>query len=54
MLTEIWFLIQNEVVTLPFLFSQIERIDQLFVAGGFRHLIFYYQDVEVTDTGIRI
>ncbi|GAB5567370.1 dynein axonemal heavy chain 5 [Prionailurus iriomotensis] len=34
--------------------NQIERIDQLFVAGGFRHLIFYYQDVEVADTGIRI
>nr|XP_060489937.1 dynein axonemal heavy chain 5 [Panthera onca] len=31
--------------------NQIERIDQLFVAGGFRHLIFYYQDVEVADTG---
>ncbi|XP_025779530.1 dynein heavy chain 5, axonemal [Puma concolor] len=31
--------------------NQIERIDQLFVAGGFRHLMFYYQDVEVADTG---
>ncbi|KAM6224385.1 dynein axonemal heavy chain 5 [Rhynchocyon petersi] len=31
--------------------NQIERIDQLFVAGGFRHLMFYYQDVEVAETG---
>uniref|UniRef100_G3T979 Dynein axonemal heavy chain 5 n=1 Tax=Loxodonta africana TaxID=9785 RepID=G3T979_LOXAF len=31
--------------------NQIERIDQLFVAGGLRHLVFYYQDVEVAETG---
>lgn len=35
-------------------FSQIERIDQLFAAGGLRHLMFYYQDVEVAETGIQI
>jgi hypothetical protein len=39
---------------LVFSFSQIERIDQLFVVGGLRHLMFYYQDVEVTETGIEI
>ncbi|XP_006736116.1 LOW QUALITY PROTEIN: dynein heavy chain 5, axonemal-like [Leptonychotes weddellii] len=33
--------------------NQIERIDQLFAAGGLRHLIFYYQDMEVTETGIQ-
>lgn len=38
---------------LAFSFSQIERIDQLFAAGGLRHLIFYYQDVEVAETGIQ-
>lgn len=37
---------------LAFPFSQIERIDQLFAAGGLRHLMFYYQDVEVVETGI--
>uniref|UniRef100_A0A8I3P2U3 Dynein axonemal heavy chain 5 n=1 Tax=Canis lupus familiaris TaxID=9615 RepID=A0A8I3P2U3_CANLF len=31
--------------------NQIERIDQLFAAGGLRHLIFYYQDMEVAETG---
>ncbi|XP_040833581.1 dynein heavy chain 5, axonemal [Ochotona curzoniae] len=31
--------------------SQIERIDQLFAVGGLRHLMFYYQDVEVAETG---
>uniref|UniRef100_A0A8D0WVB3 Dynein axonemal heavy chain 5 n=1 Tax=Sus scrofa TaxID=9823 RepID=A0A8D0WVB3_PIG len=31
--------------------NQIERIDQLFAAGGLRHLMFYYQDVEVAETG---
>ncbi|XP_075396980.1 dynein axonemal heavy chain 5 [Tenrec ecaudatus] len=31
--------------------NQVERIDQLFVAGGLRHLMFYYQDVEVAETG---
>ncbi|XP_013370435.1 PREDICTED: dynein heavy chain 5, axonemal isoform X2 [Chinchilla lanigera] len=31
--------------------NQIERIDQLFTAGGLRHLMFYYQDVEVAETG---
>ncbi|XP_007952391.1 dynein axonemal heavy chain 5 [Orycteropus afer afer] len=31
--------------------NQIERIDQLFVAGGLRHLMFYYQDVEAAETG---
>ncbi|XP_023388715.1 dynein heavy chain 5, axonemal [Pteropus vampyrus] len=31
--------------------SQIDRIDQLFAVGGLRHLMFYYQDVEVAETG---
>ncbi|KAK1345311.1 hypothetical protein QTO34_014022 [Cnephaeus nilssonii] len=31
--------------------SQIERIDRLFAVGGLRHLMFYYQDVEVAETG---
>uniref|UniRef100_H0X0M1 Dynein axonemal heavy chain 5 n=1 Tax=Otolemur garnettii TaxID=30611 RepID=H0X0M1_OTOGA len=31
--------------------NQIERIGQLFAAGGLRHLMFYYQDVEVAETG---
>ncbi|KAJ8789143.1 hypothetical protein J1605_022244 [Eschrichtius robustus] len=31
--------------------NQIERIDQLFAGGGLRHLMFYYQDVEVAETG---
>ncbi|XP_043743727.1 dynein axonemal heavy chain 5 [Cervus elaphus] len=31
--------------------NQIERIDQLFAAGGLRHLMFYYQDVEEVETG---
>ncbi|EPY86356.1 dynein heavy chain 5, axonemal [Camelus ferus] len=31
--------------------TQIERIDQLFAVGGLRHLMFYYQDVEVAETG---
>lgn len=39
---------------LAFSFSQIERIDQLFAVGGLRHLMFYYQDVEVAETGIQI
>ncbi|XP_019501740.1 PREDICTED: dynein heavy chain 5, axonemal [Hipposideros armiger] len=30
--------------------NQIERIDQLFAVGGLRHLMFYYQDVEVAET----
>lgn len=38
---------------LAFSFLQIERIDQLFTAGGLRHLIFYYQDVDVAETGIQ-
>lgn len=33
---------------------QIDRIDQLFAVGGLRHLIFYYQDVEVAETGIHL
>ena len=33
---------------------QIERINQLFAVGGLRHLMFYYQDVEVAETGIQI
>lgn len=37
---------------LAFLFPQLERIDQLFAAGGLRHLLFYYQDVEVAESGI--
>uniref|UniRef100_A0A8D2AUY0 Dynein axonemal heavy chain 5 n=1 Tax=Sciurus vulgaris TaxID=55149 RepID=A0A8D2AUY0_SCIVU len=32
--------------------SQIERVDQLFAVGGLRHLMFYYQDVEVAETGL--
>ena len=48
------FLIQNKVVTVPFFPLQIERIDQLFAVGGLRHLMFYYQDVEVAETGIHI
>lgn len=48
------FLIHNKVVTLPFFHPQIERIDQLFAVGGLRHLMFYYQDVEVAETGIHI
>lgn len=48
-----WFnVVSDSVITLPFLFSQIERIDQLFAGGGLRHLMFYYQDVEVAETGI--
>ncbi|XP_059863189.1 dynein axonemal heavy chain 5 [Delphinus delphis] len=31
--------------------NQIERIDQFFAGGGLRHLMFYYQDVEVAETG---
>ncbi|XP_069898297.1 dynein axonemal heavy chain 5 [Dipodomys merriami] len=31
--------------------NQIERIDQLFAVGGLQHLMFYYQDVEVAETG---
>ncbi|XP_012498101.1 PREDICTED: dynein heavy chain 5, axonemal [Propithecus coquereli] len=31
--------------------NQIERIGQLFAVGGLRHLMFYYQDVEVAETG---
>ncbi|XP_024899314.1 dynein heavy chain 5, axonemal [Pteropus alecto] len=31
--------------------SQIDRIDQLFAVGGLRHVMFYYQDVEVAETG---
>ncbi|KAF0871450.1 DYH5 protein, partial [Crocuta crocuta] len=31
--------------------NQLERIDQLFAAGGLRHLLFYYQDVEVAESG---
>uniref|UniRef100_G1SYW3 Dynein axonemal heavy chain 5 n=1 Tax=Oryctolagus cuniculus TaxID=9986 RepID=G1SYW3_RABIT len=30
--------------------NQIERIDQLFAVGGLRHLMFYYQDMEVAET----
>ncbi|XP_027744233.1 dynein heavy chain 5, axonemal isoform X7 [Empidonax traillii] len=30
--------------------NQIERIDRFLAPGGLRHLMFYYQDVEVTDT----
>lgn len=39
---------------LAFPFPQIERIDQLFAAGGLRHLMFYYQDVDLAETGIQI
>ncbi|XP_053100655.1 dynein axonemal heavy chain 5-like isoform X3 [Hemicordylus capensis] len=31
--------------------NQIERIDKFFTVGGFRHIMFYYQDVEASDTG---
>ncbi|KAM6102183.1 dynein axonemal heavy chain 5 isoform 6-T6 [Theristicus caerulescens] len=30
--------------------NQIERIDKFLAPGGLRHLMFYYQDVEATDT----
>ncbi|XP_048363840.1 dynein axonemal heavy chain 5 [Sphaerodactylus townsendi] len=30
----------------------IDRIDKFFVAGGFRHLMFYYQDVEASEAGL--
>lgn len=32
--------------------NQIERIDNFFVPGGFRHVMFYYQDVEPSETGL--
>ncbi|XP_078247829.1 dynein axonemal heavy chain 5 isoform X3 [Pogona vitticeps] len=32
--------------------NQIERIDKFFAAGGFRHVMFYYQDVEASETGL--
>uniref|UniRef100_H0ZAY7 AAA+ ATPase domain-containing protein n=1 Tax=Taeniopygia guttata TaxID=59729 RepID=H0ZAY7_TAEGU len=31
--------------------NQIERINRFLAPGGLRHLMFYYQDVEVMDTG---
>ncbi|XP_053253117.1 dynein axonemal heavy chain 5 isoform X2 [Podarcis raffonei] len=31
--------------------NQIERIDKFFVAGGFRHIMFYYQEMEASETG---
>ncbi|XP_066479011.1 dynein axonemal heavy chain 5 [Tiliqua scincoides] len=31
--------------------NQIERIDNFFTPGGFRHVMFYYQDVEPSETG---
>ncbi|KAM4687754.1 dynein axonemal heavy chain 5 [Discoglossus pictus] len=31
--------------------TQIERIDQFFAVGGLRHIMFYYQDVEIPETG---
>ncbi|NWQ86048.1 DYH5 protein, partial [Burhinus bistriatus] len=30
--------------------NQIDRIDKFLAQGGLRHLMFYYQDVEATDT----
>lgn len=48
-----WFLIQNKaIICFSFLFPQIERIDQLFAAGGLHNFMFYYQEVEVVETGI--
>ncbi|XP_061445335.1 dynein axonemal heavy chain 5 isoform X5 [Rhineura floridana] len=32
-------------------YLEIERIDKFFVAGGFHHVMFYYQDVEATEKG---
>lgn len=32
-------------------FKQIEHINKFLAPGGLRHLMFYYQDVEVMDTG---
>uniref|UniRef100_G1KES7 Dynein axonemal heavy chain 5 n=1 Tax=Anolis carolinensis TaxID=28377 RepID=G1KES7_ANOCA len=31
--------------------NQIERIDKFFTVGGFRHVMFYYQDMEGSETG---
>ncbi|KAH0618009.1 hypothetical protein JD844_016916 [Phrynosoma platyrhinos] len=31
--------------------NQIERIDKFFTVGGFRHVMFYYQDMEASETG---
>ncbi|XP_048464583.1 dynein axonemal heavy chain 5 [Rhincodon typus] len=31
--------------------SQIERVDSFFAAGGLPHLMFYYQEIEPTETG---
>lgn len=45
---------QEQSCYLAFSFPQIERIDRLFAVGGLRHLMFYYQDVEVAETGIQI
>ena len=33
------------------LLSQIDRIEQFFVADGHSHIMFYYQDVDLPETG---
>ncbi|XP_013928828.1 PREDICTED: dynein heavy chain 5, axonemal-like [Thamnophis sirtalis] len=42
---------KNEVEDAVLEGNQIERIDQFFSAGGFRHVMFYYQDMEGPEIG---
>ncbi|ETE68537.1 hypothetical protein L345_05666, partial [Ophiophagus hannah] len=42
---------KNEVEDAVLEGNQIERIDQFFTAGGFRHVMFYYQDMEGPELG---
>ncbi|KAL7984587.1 hypothetical protein Chor_003157, partial [Crotalus horridus] len=42
---------KNEVEDAVLEGNQIERIDQFFTAGGFRHVMFYYQDMEAPEIG---